>query len=50
MIKGTYIELIEFCSKLSVRQLVAYKKYVKHMKNKQYLIAKEVLKIRLRMR
>lgn len=47
MIEGTYKELIEFCSKLTLRQLIAYKNHVRPLKNKPYLIAVEVLKIRL---
>ena len=47
MTEGTYKELIEFCSKLPLRQLMAYKNHVRPLKNKPYLIAVEVLKIRL---
>jgi len=43
----TYIELITFCKYLPIRQLIAYKETVKEMKNKEFLIACEVLKIRL---
>ena len=43
----TYIELITFCKYLPIRQLIAYKDAVKEMKNKEYLIAHEVLKIRI---
>jgi len=43
----TYIELITFCKYLPIRQLIAYKDAVKEMKNKEYLIAREVLKIRI---
>jgi len=44
----TYIELITFCKYLSIPQLIAYKNAVKEMKNKEFLIALEVLKIRLK--
>ena len=43
----TYIELIIFCKHLSIRQLIYYKDAVKGMKNKEFLIACEVLEIRL---
>ena len=43
----TYLELITFCKYLPIRQLIAYKETVKEMKNKEFLIACEVLKIRL---
>ena len=43
----TYIELIAFCKYLPIRQLIAYKDTVKEMKNKEFLIAGEVLKIRI---
>jgi len=43
----TYIELITFCKYLPIRQLIAYKDAVKEMKNKEFLIAREVLKIRI---
>ena len=43
----TYIELITFCKYLPIRQLMAYKDTVKEMKNKEFLIAREVLKIRI---
>ena len=48
MIYGTYIQLIQFCSSLPIRQLIAYKNQVKHLKNKPYLVATEVLKIRMK--
>ena len=44
----TYIELIIFCKYLPIRQLIAYKDAVKEMKNKEFLVAREVLKIRLK--
>jgi hypothetical protein len=43
----TYTELITYCKYLPIRQLMAYKDAVKEMKNKEYLIAREVLKIRI---
>ena len=43
----TYIELIAFCKHLPIRQLIDYKDAVKEMKNREFLIACEVLKIRL---
>ena len=48
MIYGTYIQLIQFCSSLPIRQLIAYKNQVKPLKNKPYLVATEVLKIRMK--
>jgi len=47
MTYGTYNELISFCSKLPMNQLIAYVNFVKPTKNRPYLVAKEVLKIRL---
>ena len=47
MTEGTYKELIDFCKKLPIKKLMAYKNYVRPLKNKPYLIAVEVLKIRL---
>jgi|TARA_B100000768_G_C11196116_1_gene339561 hypothetical protein len=43
----TYLELITFCKHLPIRQLIGYKDAVKEMKNKEFLVACEVLKIRL---
>ena len=43
----TYLELITFCKHLPIRQLIVYKDAVKEMKNKEFLVACEVLKIRL---
>ena len=43
-----YIELIKFCSILTIPQLIAYKDAFKKNKNREYLIAAEVLKIRLK--
>ena len=47
MYHKTYIELITFCKHLSIRQLMDYKDAVKEMKNREFLIACEVLEIRL---
>ena len=47
MIHGTYIQLIQFCSSLTIKQLIDYKDQVKSLKNKPYLVATEVLKIRM---
>ena len=46
----TYIELITFCKNLPIRQLISYKDAVKETKNKEFLIAREVLKIRLKIK
>jgi len=43
----TYLELITFCKHLPICQLIGYKDAVKEMKNKEFLVACEVLKIRL---
>jgi hypothetical protein len=43
----TYMELITFCKYLPIRQLIAFKDAMKEMKNKEFLVATEVLKIRL---
>ena len=43
----TYLEIIKFCSLLSIRQLIAYRDAYKQFKNKEYLVACEVLRIRL---
>ena len=43
----TYIQLIRFCAALSIKELILYIKKVRHLKNRQYLVAKEVLRIRL---
>ena len=48
MINGTYIQLIKFCSSLSIKELMDYKDRVKHLKNKPYLVALEVLKIKMK--
>ena len=43
----TYIEIINFCSKLTIPQLMYYRNLFKRFKTKEYLVACEVLKIRL---
>ncbi len=48
--KTNYIQLIKFCSKLTFPQLIAFKEKYKSDKNKEYMIATEVMKIRLRNR
>ncbi len=48
MTHGTYVQLIQFCSSLPMRQLIAYKNKVRPLKNKPYLVALEVLKIRMK--
>jgi len=48
--KITYIQLIRFCAELPFQQLLAFKEQYKSDKNKEYLIACEVLKIRMRKR
>jgi len=48
MKNGTYIQLIKFCSSLSIKELMDYKNRVKPLKNKPYLVALEVLKIRIK--
>jgi hypothetical protein len=44
---STYLEIIKFCSLLTIPQLIAYRDTYKEFKSKEYLIACEVLKIRL---
>ena len=48
MIHGTYVEAIQFCSSLQMRQLIVYKNKVRPLKNKPYLVGLEVLKIRMK--
>ena len=45
--QSTYLEIIKFCSLLTIPQLIAFKDIYKRYKNREYLIACEVLKIRL---
>lgn len=44
------MQLINFCARLPYRQLLAFKAQYKSDKNKEYLIASEVLKIRMKKR
>ena len=44
----TYLEIIKFCSLLSIRQLMAYRDAYKQFKTREYLVACEVLKLRLK--
>ena len=44
----TYINIINFCANLSFSQLKAFKKTYKEDKNREFMIACEVLKIRTR--
>ena len=44
----TYLEIIQFCENLSFSQLKAFKEMYKLDKNKEFLIATEVLKIKTR--
>ena len=45
---SSYIDLIQFCAVLTIPQLIAYRNSYKKKKNREYLIACEVLKIRLK--
>ena len=47
MKNGTYIQLIKFCSSLSIKQLIAYKDLIKDLNEKAYLVSLEVLNIRM---
>ena len=42
-----YLSIIKFCSLLTIPQLIAYRDYYKKFKNREYLVACEVLKIRI---
>ena len=44
---STYLEIIKFCSFLTIPQLMAYRDSYKRFKTREYLIACEVLRIRL---
>ena len=48
MINGTYIQLIKFCSSLSIKELMDYKDWIKDLNDKAYLVSLEVLKIRMK--
>lgn len=43
----TYLDIIKFCSLLTIPQLMAYRDSYQRFKTREYLIACEVLKIRL---
>jgi len=43
-----YQEIIKFCAELSFAQLKAFKKIYKPDKNREYMVASEVLKIKTR--
>ncbi len=45
--RSSYLELIKSCSLLTIPQLIQYRDMYKRFKTKEYLIACEVLKIRL---
>ncbi len=49
-VNGTYQELIDFCQALTIKDLARYKEFVRSIKNKPYLVANEVLKIRISQR
>jgi len=44
----TYLDIIKLCSFLTIPQLIAYRDSYKRFKTREYLIACEVLKIRLK--
>jgi len=44
----TYLEIIQFCENLSFSQLKAFKELYKFDKNREFLIATEVIKIKTR--
>ena len=43
----TYSDIINFCSKLTIPQLMSYRDSYKRFKSREYLVACEVLRIRL---
>ena len=43
MTEGTYNELIDFCSKLPIKQLMAYKNHVRPLKINPILTLNEVI-------
>ena len=45
---NTYLDIINFCLMLTIPQLVAFRNIYKSDKNKEFIIACEVLKIRLK--
>ena len=42
----TYIDIINFCTLLSIPQLIKFREKYRYDKNKEFLVASEVLKIR----
>ena len=44
----SYVEIIKYCGTLSFSQLQAFKDLYKFDKNREFLIAKEVIKIKTR--
>jgi len=44
----SYLEIIKFCSLLTIPQLMAYRDFYQRFKTREYLIACEVLKLRLK--
>ena len=46
--KITYLEIINFCANLTIPQLIFFKDFYRSDKNKEFIIACEVLKIRLK--
>ena len=43
----SYLDIIKFCESLTINQLIEFKDFHKPFKNKEYLVALEVLTIRL---
>ena len=43
----TYLDIIKFCSLLTIPQLIAYRDDYKRFKSREYIVACEVLSIRL---
>ncbi|MFT4801994.1 MAG: hypothetical protein ACI93N_001769 [Flavobacteriaceae bacterium] len=44
----TYLNIIKFCASLTIPQLMEYRDYYKQFKTREYLVACEVLKLRLK--
>ena len=44
----SYVEIIKYCGTLSLSQLKAFKELYKFDKNREFLIATEVIKIKTR--
>jgi len=43
----SYLDIINFCSILTIPQLIAFRDIYKESRTKEYLVACEVLKLRL---